>query len=499
MARITQIGKSTIGRLCLTIKNSMCSCETLTNMTDDELLHLFYPMKGQVIRHKDVPDFVKIHERLSKSQFETLIHQWAKYLETSTNPYGYSRFVSLYHEWCKDNYMKPVLLMNEVPGQCMYVDWAGPSLEFELHDTGEIVNVYFFITSLGASQYIYCEPFPDMTSSSFIQGHINALKFYGGIPRFVVPDNCKTAVIKHMNKEFELNAIYEDLQEYYGYVVMPARPHEPTDKNDAELSVNLIEHWILSEMELMSFNNYDEIKKFVLEVTEKINKRPFAKIQTRSRHSWYLEVDKPALKALPQTDFVIYEYKTVNVPKNYHVQIPGDTYSYSVPYKYIKQSVRLKYSAETLKIYDLRNNFICEHKRQNDNKSHINVITNPDHRPMSHKIVADYRQYDSDYYLKEAEKIGPNTVKVIEFLLSSKKHPEQMYRACQGIILIVQDTNSKIHCKAGELETICAKALETGKPSYTTIKNLVKALKLDNKKHNKHLPTHDNQRGNNYE
>ena len=34
MARITQIGKSTIGRLCLTIKNSMCSCETLTNMTD---------------------------------------------------------------------------------------------------------------------------------------------------------------------------------------------------------------------------------------------------------------------------------------------------------------------------------------------------------------------------------------------------------------------------------------------------------------------------------
>ncbi|MBR0420467.1 MAG: hypothetical protein IJI66_14995, partial [Erysipelotrichaceae bacterium] len=51
----------------------------------------------------------------------------------------------------------------------------------------------------------------------------------GGIPKYAIPDNTKCAVIRNYEKEVTLNRVYEDMQEFYGYVVLAARVLEPTD------------------------------------------------------------------------------------------------------------------------------------------------------------------------------------------------------------------------------------------------------------------------------
>lgn len=48
---------------------------------------------------------------------------------------------------------------------------------------------------------VYAEAFLDERLPSFIQGTVDALQFYGGVPKYLVLANCKTAVksIQKMN------------------------------------------------------------------------------------------------------------------------------------------------------------------------------------------------------------------------------------------------------------------------------------------------------------
>ena len=73
----------------------------------------------------------------------------------------------------------------------MYIDWVGDQPELlTIPETGEIQKIHLFVTTLGISSLIYAEAFTDEKLSSFITGTVHALQFYGGIPKYLVPDNC---------------------------------------------------------------------------------------------------------------------------------------------------------------------------------------------------------------------------------------------------------------------------------------------------------------------
>lgn len=76
-------------------------------------------------------------------------------------------------------------------------DWVGDKPELLTDpETGEIRKVHIFATTLGISSLIYAEAFMDEKLAHFIEGTVHAVQFYGGITKFFVPDNLKTAVIK---------------------------------------------------------------------------------------------------------------------------------------------------------------------------------------------------------------------------------------------------------------------------------------------------------------
>ena len=74
----------------------------------------------------------------------------------------------------------------------------------------EEVTIYFFVTSIGASELAYVEPFLDMSTESYIAGNVHALRYYGAVPKVLVPDNCKTAVIRNKDKEVDLKRNIEN-------------------------------------------------------------------------------------------------------------------------------------------------------------------------------------------------------------------------------------------------------------------------------------------------
>lgn len=111
----------------------------------------------------------------------------------------------------------------------MEVDWVGDTLK--VYDAASCYDIpaYIFVAVLPCSLYGYAEAFPDMKSNHWIEAHIHAYSFFGGVTRILVPDNLKTGVIKNTRTELVLNRSYHEMAEYYGTAIIPARPVKPKD------------------------------------------------------------------------------------------------------------------------------------------------------------------------------------------------------------------------------------------------------------------------------
>ena len=79
--------------------------------------------------------------------------------------------------------------------------------------------------------------------------------------------------------------------------------------------------------------------------------------------------------------------------------------------------------------------------------------TDPDHMPSSHRR---YAEWTPDRFRRWAGKIGPNTEGLISAVLASRRHPEQGFRTCLGILRSYRGLDT------ARLETVSARALELG-------------------------------------
>lgn len=474
--RSLNCSKGTIYRIWIFAKENAINSEILENIRDDELLTIFYPSKSTVRRDKQLPDFKGIHERIILYPSRSLFHEWTNYKKEYNDGYEYSRFCTLYKDWCGTVHVRAVMLTNEPPGECIYIDWAGETMTKTFPGDNEPTTICFFVTTIGASAYPYVEPFRDMKLTSYIKGHINALRYYGGVPAICVPDNCKTAVIRHQKKEFILQRVYEEMQDYYGYTVLPARPRSPTDKNDVEAAVKLAEDWIISELKehIDEYEDFEAVRNACSYYLEELVHHEY-KHTKLNRREWFYEVDFPMLAPLPPEDFKVYEYKYVTVGTTYHVSVgeAGDDHLYSVPYIYINQQVMLKYSYDDLIVVDSEHKVIASWERSHA-RTLATVHTLDEHRPPNHQIAMALKIKDSDYYQKKAAEVGPYTYEFIRRLIAKYKNPNQSYRACMGIISKTWKKGNKDYVVKERMERACREALSINSISYSTVMNQLK-------------------------
>ena len=143
----------------------------------------------------------------------------------------------------------------------MEVDWVGDTLK--VYDAASCCDIpaYIFVAVLPCSLYGYAEAFPDMKSNHWIEAHIHAYSFFGGVTRILVPDNLKTGVIKNTRAELVLNRSYHQMAEHYGTAIIPARPIKPKDKPNAEGTVKVLETWILAALRNRKFFTFEELNR----------------------------------------------------------------------------------------------------------------------------------------------------------------------------------------------------------------------------------------------
>ena len=136
---------------------------------------------------------------------------------------------------------KTSMPVERIPGEKMYIDWVGDQPELLLDTTtGELRKVHIFTTTLGFSSLVYAEIFPDEKLPHFITGTVHALSYYGAVPKYLVPDNLRTAVTRHSKDELVLQSAFSDLETFYDTIILPPPPRKPKGKPTVENHVRFL-------------------------------------------------------------------------------------------------------------------------------------------------------------------------------------------------------------------------------------------------------------------
>ena len=175
------------------------------------------------------------------------------------------------------------------------------------------------------------------------------------------------------------------------------------------------------------------------------------------------EVDRPALKALPEEPYEYSEWRVRRVGVDYHVDI--DAHYYSVPYRFARAEVEARLTARGVEIFH-KGERIAVHLRASGNRKHTTV---PEHMPSSHRR---YAGWTIERIREDARKIGPATAALCEQILESRPHPEQGYRACLGIVRLAGSFG------AARVEAAAERAIEIGARTYGSVKSILDT-KLD--------------------
>lgn len=141
-----------------------------------------------------------------------------------------------------------VVRVHTAPGEEMQVDFGSVG---KLVDpaSGQLRTAYAFVATLCFSRHQYAELVFNQKTSTWIALHRRAFESWGGVPRRVVPDNLKAAVIQALIHDPVLGEAYRRMAQHYGFVISPTRPRTPQHKGKVESGVHYVQRNFMAGQE----------------------------------------------------------------------------------------------------------------------------------------------------------------------------------------------------------------------------------------------------------
>ena len=483
IARSLQISPATVYDYLARARLAELGWPLPEEMDDAALETTLFPSPAPRTSLRPPPDWGTIHTELRRKHV-TLRLLWEEYKSEYPDGYQYSRFCDLYKRW--EGTLGVWMRQPHKAGEKLFVDYSGDGIPLVDRKTGELKEARLFVAVMGASNYTYAEATETEQLPDFLSCHVHAFEFLGGVPAVTVPDQAKTAVKKSCRYDPDLNPAYRELASHYSTCVIPARPRKPRDKAKVEVAVLIAQRWIIARLRNRTFFALGEINAAIKELLVDLNDRLMRKLG-RSRKELFLALDKPELLPLPEKRYEYAQWKVgARVNLDYHVDFLKSYYS--VPYQHAHKKVDIRATARMVEIF-LNHNRIASHHRSRREHSYM---TSREHMPRAHQ---KHLEWTPSRIAKWAESVGPSTAGLVERIMEERRHPEQGYRACLGILRLGKRYDKE------RLEKACQRALLSRGHSYHSVESILKNKLEDQplpERNDQALPSHENVRGNEY-
>jgi transposase len=459
IARAVGCGKTSVQEFLLRAKAAgLTSWDAVDALDEAALEQLLYPsvlgVRGPEAR--PLPDWPKIREQLSRRDHHvTLALLWSEYKADNPTGYQYSQFTEHYRRWEKR--LSLVMRQNHRAGEKAFVDFCD-GLFVTDPVTGERKRTHLFVAALGASCYTFVCAVMSQELPAWIDCHVRMFEFFEGVAAVTVPDNLRSGVTRTDRYEPEINRTYQEWAEHTGTCIVPARPYKPRDKAKVEVMCLIAQRWILAVLRDRVFYSLAEINQAITGLLQKLNDRPM-RLLKKSRRELWRDLDRPALKPLPETRYEFAQWKKHRLNIDYHVEV--DEHYYSAPYQLSGEEIWSRTAFQTIELFH-RGKRVGSHLRST---LRYKYTTEPAHRPVAHR---EHAEWTPSRLISWAQGLGPAVGLLVQTLIESKPHPEQGYRPALGVIRLEKQYGKQ------RLGRACARALEIRSPSYRTVFTMLK-------------------------
>ena len=339
-----------------------------------------------------------------------------------------------------------------LPGEEAQVDYGQGAKT--LGDKGKYLRPRLFVMTLKYSGRSFRKVIWKSGQEAWARLHEEAFRYFGGCPEYVVLDNLKEGVITPDIYEPELNPLYMAVLTHYGVMADPARVKDPDRKGTVE---NAIQHTQNTALKGRVFESIDGQNNWLIHWEENWAAKRIHGRMKRQVEEMFQE-EKPFLRPLPLVGFPYFCQETRKVSDDGTIQV-GRSYYSALPAP-LHQEVIVRIYADEIEIIDPRSmEKIRTHQKS---RRAGEVKMEPEDR-----IFNPSRQ--TDFLLRKAEGIGPNTRRLCALLFEEQGRSGQ--RRMQGIVNLAR------RYEACHIEQTANEAILMGSRSYKAFCRLVEIKK----------------------
>ena len=374
----------------------------------------------------------------AKPQHESSIARWAEHitsmLEDGAEPTAIYDCLRLQHEdfggslsavkrLCKrirktkgidpDQVAIPV---DTEPGEVAQVDFGAIGKRWD-PQTGRMRQAYVFVLVLGFSRHMVVRIVFDQKVETWLRLHVEAFTELGSVPRVLVPDNLKSAVIRAAfgaTEEPILNRSYRELARHYGFKIDPTPPRAPKKKGKVESGVKYVKRNFIAPRGDLDVDGLRlELGPWVREVAGMrvhgtTHRRPLEVFE---------QIEKAVMLPLPTTPWESVWWRTPTLRSDCSAIV--DKARYSAPWRLIGKILLARVTSHSVELYwqDTR---VATHQRQPPGGKSIKDEHLPPHR-------SDYRHRQRSYWDERAAELGDDVLAYIAEVWSSDDVLHQLH------------------------------------------------------------------------
>lgn len=238
-----------------------------------------------------------------------------------------------------------------------------------------------FVMVLSHSRMVFLRFFLDARMDSFLRGHALAFAAFGGVPRVLLYDNLKSAVLERIGDAIRFNPALLALAGHYRFEPRPVAPARGNHKGRVERAIRYIRDGFFAGR---TFTDVDELNAQAAQwcAGQAAERRWVEDGQRTVRQAFEAERDK--LLALPPHEFALGERVAVTVHKTPYARF--DLNDYSVPHTHVRRTLAVLADEHTVRILDGAVELAC-HDRCWDRGQQIELAAHVQ-RLVEHKRAA---------------------------------------------------------------------------------------------------------------
>jgi len=349
---------------------------------------------------------------------------------------------------------KPTVRVEDPPaGEEAQIDFG--EMGFVEDVDGRRRKLWVLVVTMSMSRYMFVWPTFTQSLVALCDGLEAAWRFFGGVPKRVVPDNMTTAVVRAHPTDARLNPSFLEYAQSRGFFIDPARVRRPQDKGRVENQIAYVrERWFDGER---FSRDIREIQSHAAGWCRDVAGGRVHGTTRRVPRDVYEAEELQHMLALPETPFDLPAWTEAKVHPDHHAQVAKALYS--LPTRYIGRKLRVRIDRTTVRFY-VGNEVVKLHARVEPGKRSTDPSDYPDAK-------ADCALRSVDRLKARAKSHGDHVGIYAERLLGGIL-PWTFMRQGYGLLRLCEKYGS------ARVDALCARSLEFDVVSVPRIEKMLK-------------------------